>query len=80
MVNYVQNVVEITELELERAKDLQKLGFHGYDALHIACAENAKADVLLTTDDRLVKLAKRFSKKLYVSVVNPLVWLEAIVK
>ena len=80
VANYVQNVVEITELELERANDLQKLGFHGYDALHIACAENAKSDVLLTTDDRLLKLAKRFSKKLHIPVVNPLLWLEAKVK
>jgi predicted nucleic acid-binding protein len=80
VADYVQDVVEINKPELERAKELQKLGFQGYDALHVACAESAKADVLLTTDDRLLKLAKRFSKKLHVSVVNPLVWLEAIVK
>jgi predicted nucleic acid-binding protein len=59
---------------------LQKLGFQGYDALHLACSESAKADVLLTTDDGLLKLAKRFSKKLHVTVVNPLIWLEAITK
>ncbi len=42
--------------------------------------DDQTADVLLTTDDRLLKLAKRFSKKLHISVVNPLAWLEAIVK
>ena len=76
----MQDIVEIQEPELERAKELQKLGFQGYDALHIACAESAIADVLLTTDDRLLKLAKRFQKKLHITVVNPLIWLEAIVK
>ena len=42
--------------------------------------DDQTADVLLTTDDRLLKLAKRFSKKLHISVVNPLAWLDAIVK
>ena len=76
VAGYVQDVVEIDDAELQRAIKLEKLGFQGYDALHIACAERAKADVFLTTDDRLLKLAKRFSKKLHVAVVNPLVWLE----
>ena len=80
VAGYVQDVVEIEEPELERAKELQKLGFQGYDALHIACAESAKAEVFLTTDDRLLKLAKRLSKKLFVMVENPLVWLEEMVK
>ena len=80
VANYVQDIVEVNEPELKRAHELQKLGFQGYDALHIACAEYAKADVLLTTDDHLVKLAKRFTKKLGVAVVNPLVWLEAMTR
>ena len=41
VAGYVQNVVEIEMPELERAKELQKLGFQGYDAFHIACAESA---------------------------------------
>jgi len=80
VAEYAQDVIEINEPEIERAKELQKLGFQGYDALHIACAENAKADILLTTDDRLLKLAKRFSRKLKVPVANPLAWLEATIK
>jgi predicted nucleic acid-binding protein len=80
VAGYVQDVVEIEMPELERAKELQKLGFQGYDALHIACAESAKAEVFLTTDDRLLKLAKQLSKKLHVMVVNPLAWLEEMEK
>jgi len=47
----------------------------GFDAVHLACAESGKADVFLTTDDRLLKLAKRLAKKLHVTVENPLDWM-----
>lgn len=43
-----------------RAGELQhRLGIRAYDALHIACAEQGGADVFLSTDDKLVKAAKR---------------------
>jgi len=32
--------IEIGEKELERANELQKLGFVGFDAVHLACAES----------------------------------------
>jgi predicted nucleic acid-binding protein len=34
----------------ERSQTLENLGFGLYDSFHIACAERATADVLLTTD------------------------------
>lgn len=68
--------IEIGEKELQRANELQRLGFVGFDAVHLACAENGKADVFLTTDDRLLKLAKRLAKKLHVKVENPLDWMK----
>ena len=74
--DFVQQIVEIDEEEVKRAKELQKEGFQVFDALHIACAESAKADVFLSTDDRLLKQAKRVSKRLHVRVENPLVWVE----
>lgn len=74
--DFVQQIVEIDEEEVKRAKELQKEGFQVFDALHIACAESAKADVFLSTDDRLLKQAKRISKRLHVRVENPLVWVE----
>ena len=42
-----------------RALELEERGFVGIDALHLACAEAAGADVFLTTDDRLLRLAAR---------------------
>lgn len=41
-----------------------------FDSLHIAAAEAAKADVMLTTDDKLEKMAQKLELK--VKVMNPL--------
>jgi predicted nucleic acid-binding protein len=76
---FIKQMVEIGEKEAKRAKDLQKEGFQVFDSLHIACAEGAKADVFLSTDDRLLKLAKRMSKRLKIRVVNPLIWVEEMI-
>lgn len=76
---FIQEDIGIGEKEVRRAKELQKDGFQLFDALHIACAESAKADVFLSTDDRLLKLAKKMSKRLKVRVVNPLVWVEEVI-
>jgi len=61
-------------------RELQKEGFQVYDSLHIAYAENAQVDIFLSTDDRLLKLAKRISKRLNVRVENPLVWVEEMIR
>lgn len=69
--------VSISEIEKARGRDLEKLGFKQLDALHLACAERGNADVFLTTDDRLLRRAKRFSSKLHVRVENPYEWLQS---
>ena len=79
VIEFVSSTVEIGEKELERANELQKLGFVGFDTVHLACAESGKADVFLTTDDRLLKLAKRLAKKLHVRVENPLDWMKEMI-
>jgi len=76
---FIQENIEIGEKEEQRAMELQSEGFQVFDALHIACAESAEADVFLSTDDRLLKLAKRISKKLHVRVENPLLWVEEMI-
>lgn len=69
--------VSISEIERARGRDLEKLGFKQLDALHLACAERGNADVFLTTDDRLLRRAKRLSSKLHVRVENPYKWLQS---
>jgi len=76
---FIQENIEIGEKEEQRAKELQAEGFQVFDALHIACAESAKADVFLSTDDRLIKLAKRISNQLMVRIENPLIWVEEMI-
>ncbi|NCQ94607.1 MAG: type II toxin-antitoxin system VapC family toxin [Microcystis aeruginosa W11-06] len=39
-----------------------QLGFKFYDALHLAFAEAGGADVLLTTDDRLLRKAQQIRR------------------
>jgi len=62
----------------ERARVLKMLGFTNFDVLHVTSAEAAGAHVLLTTDDRMVRRARRFPDKLFVRVANPLTWLEEV--
>lgn len=59
----------------QRASELVKLGLKPFDAAHIASAEAMAADVLLTTDDRLIRKATRYQASLKVFVSNPVTWL-----
>jgi predicted nucleic acid-binding protein len=70
--------VSTGEMEAARARDLADIGFSSLDALHIACAESGKSDVLLTTDDRLIRQAERHSARLAVRVENPLAWIQEV--
>ena len=67
-------VVKQDEAIQGRARALAALGFDALDALHVACAEAAGAAWLLTTDDRLLKRAKRLCASLKVEVENPAAW------
>jgi predicted nucleic acid-binding protein len=71
-----EGCILVQEREVSRARELVGAGFKPLDALHLACAEAAGADVFLTTDDQLRALAQRNSRALRVNVANPLTWLE----
>lgn len=77
----------LSELQLETlvAKSLQErtaaliaLVFVGFDALHLAAAELAGADVFVTTDDRLLALAKKSTTP--VRVTDPVSLAREIIK
>ncbi|MEH2281018.1 MAG: hypothetical protein V7K90_06690 [Nostoc sp.] len=57
-----------------------KLSFKFHDALHLAFAEAAEADIFLTTDDRLFRKAKQFQNFLKIEVENPTIWLMNILQ
>jgi predicted nucleic acid-binding protein len=66
--------MEVTDEISARAGDLQIAGYGAYDALHLACAEAAQVDVLLTTDDAFIRRASRRDGNPLVAVSNPLSW------
>lgn len=59
---------------LIRAALIAAVGIRPADALHLAVAETAGCDVLLTTDDRFIHRAARLHPASPVRVVNPLQW------
>lgn len=64
--------VIVGDMERLRGRELESLGFMEFDALHLACAESGKAELFVTTDDRLRRKANRLASGLRVKVVNPL--------
>lgn len=64
---------------LLRAGEIQKLGIKSYDALHVASAEKAHADIFLTTDDDLLAKLKKHTGKIKIRTENPLTWIEEVI-
>ena len=79
MASRMRVSVSLTAFVRIRARILENLGFRGVDALHLACAEKAKADVFLTTDDSLLKRVARYQHDIKVVVDNPFRWFERMV-
>jgi len=71
--------VAVGAIEAERAAQLSSLGFGAMDAVHLACVESGAVDVFLTTDDRLLRLARRVRSALKVRVENPITWLRRVI-
>jgi predicted nucleic acid-binding protein len=67
--------VVVEDVDAQRAAELEAAGVRPFDALHVACAERAGVDVLLTTDDKLLRAAARLGDRIRVAVKNPLAWI-----
>ena len=63
-----------------RALELKQVGLKALDASHVVCAEKAKADVLLTTDEHLLSKATHNKKMLKLKIENPLRWAMEVLK
>jgi len=74
LLTLASEIVEVNARIAGRARDLQSAGYGAFDALHLACAEAARVDVLLTTDDEFVRRALREVGSPRVAVRNPLSW------
>jgi len=71
-------VLPLSQSMTLRGEALVARGFRLLDAMHIACAEAARCEYLITTDDRLLRRAKAEAQALRVGVVNPLVFVTEV--
>lgn len=54
VTRFADEVQRVNETIRQRANTLEQEGLKAMDALHLACAEAAKADYFVTGDDRLI--------------------------
>jgi len=64
----------VYSVERVPSKVRHRAGYGVFDALHLACLEAARVDVMLTTDDSFVRKASRGDGRPRVAVRNPLSW------
>lgn len=70
--------VEVSGAVTDRARSLERAGLRGLDALHVASAEAGEAELLITTDDRMLRRSRRAGLALAVRVVTPVEAVELI--
>jgi predicted nucleic acid-binding protein len=78
LLSFAEEVVRPGSTTRARARSLAQAGYGAFDALHLACAEQANVHVLLTTDDRFIGRAARKVGNPTVRVANPVDWLKEI--
>jgi predicted nucleic acid-binding protein len=71
LLRLVGHRVEMSDAVVDRARALEGSGLRGLDALHIASAEAGRADLLVTTDDRMIRRAARAGSRVRVPLVGP---------
>jgi hypothetical protein len=75
VLSYASYKVSIIDKIRDRARQFESWGIRGWDAYHLAAAEFGKADVYLTTDDKLLKKALNYKRNILLRVENPLTWI-----
>ncbi|MGH9439740.1 MAG: type II toxin-antitoxin system VapC family toxin [Terriglobia bacterium] len=76
LFKFSSEIYQIDAATSDRARQLEAAGYGSYDALHLAAAESAKVDFLLSTDDRFVRKAFRGLGSPLVAVRNPVSWVK----
>lgn len=76
ILSIAKSVVEIDQWIVARTREFITLGYGPFDAFHLAAAESVGVDVLLTTDDRMLRRAARGVGSPRIPVRNPLSWIK----
>jgi len=74
----VSETVKLSPSIENRVRELVEQGIRRFDATHIALAEAAEVDYLLTVDDKLERAASKLILNL--KIINPLNFLPEVVK
>lgn len=74
LMDLATEYVAITKTVSRRYRECVEMGLDSADALHLACAESAGA-VLLTTDDIIIRIIKKYRNQISIDVKNPVDWL-----
>jgi len=70
LLNLASEYVGYSKKLENRAKEIENFCIMALDALHITCAEFAKADFFVTCDDLLVRRGKSLKGKLKVRIIG----------
>ena len=78
MYSLCSSEISVTEDIVDRALEIREnSNIRTKDSIHLACAEAADVDVLLTTDKKFMNNANRIPAK--VKVMNPTEWLLEVI-
>jgi len=78
-VNAIDRRAPLNKTDIIRAQALQARGLGSKDSMHLAVAESAGADVLLTVDDDFEGISTRKSLSV-VRVINPLNFIQEVIR
>jgi len=74
LMDLAKEHVTITKTVSRHYHEYVEMGVDPADALHLACAESA-GTALLTTDDAVIRIIKRYRNQITIEVKNPVEWL-----
>ena len=67
--NYSEFFCSFSDKIFDKSKEIENLGIHQRDALHVACGISCKCEFFITTDYNLLKKGKSIKE---ITIINPI--------
>jgi predicted nucleic acid-binding protein len=80
LLRHATGCLQISQANWELARHYIAQGLGAMDALHLAVAETAHCDILLTTDDSFLRKAAGLQPRPRVRVANPAKWIAEVLE